>query len=376
MPIVALCSRSRSHDVSIDVSAGVNICVLSPRNFGDAVVQARLAVGLERGIGESSSVVVFTRPQFVQQFRFLGFGGRIYEAEFPMGARKAFSIAAAARLATQLIQLRRCRFTLVVNELGDIRENLIARLIGPHSTVAPVWAAKHPMRRMLWCPDAIAPSLPVPVAAATVNVYEVQGTLASRLSKLLLVPVEPQTRPALGNRPSSRAGIGLHPFATQECRMWPALQWRALAQRLAELGERVSLYGLPEEISAFRRQAGLDSRASASIAFVSDSLPGLAARIARLRLLICLDSFAMHLAHAVQTPALVINGGNSSAMWLPIGTSFLENGGRCPAHPCYNNPTCRAAGMEAFACIRGIPVEAVFQAALARLSTTSMAETG
>lgn len=115
--------------------------------------------------------------------------------------------------------------------------------------------------------------------------------------------------------------IGLHPWSSNPAKQWPAEQFRAVAEGLAERGYRVVLIGGEEE----RPQA---DRFSAPLRVPICDLTGrlnlrqLAAVLVCCRALVTNDSGPMHLAAAVGTPTVALFGHGTAGgprRWGPWG---------------------------------------------------------
>ena len=157
-------------------------------------------------------------------------------------------------------------------------------------------------------------------------------------------------RPRYHVRPEERAGarqwldrsgtgaapvkVGLQPFSTAAIRNWPAARWQELAGRLIGAGRGVVVFDRSEG-----RLRGFPGAHCAG-----PPLPGLAALVAEMDLMITPDSGLFHLAGAVDTPGLGLFGSTNGpliAKWYPKSRVIqghpargrLEPG-ECKA-PCY-----------------------------------------
>ena len=125
--------------------------------------------------------------------------------------------------------------------------------------------------------------------------------------------------PAAGLRSDE---VLLHPGAAAPARRWPADRWVAVAARLAGAGHPVALTGGPAEsdpcadIVCRARDAAGSTADVRSLAGRLD-LPGLAARVAAARLLVCGDTGVAHLATAYRTRSVLLFGPTSPRLWGP-----------------------------------------------------------
>lgn len=115
------------------------------------------------------------------------------------------------------------------------------------------------------------------------------------------------------------AEVVLHPGAASPARRWPATRWAWLARRLAAAGHPLVVTGsaaegpLCEEVAAPARAVGASVRTAAGALDIA----GLAALVARARLLVCGDTGVAHLATAYGTPSVVLFGPTPPAEWGP-----------------------------------------------------------
>jgi heptosyltransferase-3 len=150
--------------------------------------------------------------------------------------------------------------------------------------------------------------------------------------------------------------IGIHPMASQPWRRWEMEKWQALARHLIEREMEVHVFGSPSEKEELLKYFGvLDS---SRIKIVAGSLSDCFAAISRLRVLLCQDSFASHVAYALGVPTILLNGANDAAAWAPPGAVVLAAGPGLTCYPCYNRPTCIGSSAE-YACIRDIAIGSV-----------------
>jgi ADP-heptose:LPS heptosyltransferase len=107
----------------------------------------------------------------------------------------------------------------------------------------------------------------------------------------------------------------LHPGAASAARRWPAERWATLARRLVACGLPVVLTGGPDEARLCRQVRDLAGPAVRAAG--PTSLPQLADRVARARLLVCGDTGVAHLATATGTPSVLLFGPTSPRLWGP-----------------------------------------------------------
>lgn len=176
-----------------------------------------------------------------------------------------------------------------------------------------------------------------------------------------------------------RAGIGLapadpyvvvHPGASAPSRRWPPERFGAAADAIARAtGCAIVFTGGADEAALIDVARAAMSVESASLAGQLD-VGGLAALIADSRLLVSNNSGPAHLAAAVGTPVVVLY-----ALTNPQHTPW-----KVPSRVLSHNVPCRwclksVCPMGHHACLEGVTVETVVEAALALLETSAATRT-
>jgi heptosyltransferase-3 len=334
------------------------ILMLQCRNYGDAVIGTGLAEALG-GAGQGVELHVLTRPRFRALYAHNPQVAAVHEAEFPMGTAKQFGPAQALWLRRQVAALRRLRFERVVNLCGDARENLLGWLIAPRGNCGPVWPAGHPHRRLVRQGLTGLLGVPVAMVAEEAGMYAMVERLARALGAG--APARQRLYDSAGQPYLHRGGgrlIGLHPAAGVACKEWPAPRWRALAEALRGEGWALRVFGAPDERA--RLEADFAGLAGPGLELATGGLDEFFRGLAGLDAYVGLDSFGIHAAHAVGTPALLLNGGILAALIRPPGTALVDGGAGLPCHPCYYRPTCTAQP-NPYRCMRQLPEQLVLR---------------
>jgi len=321
-------------------------CLIVARNLGDAVIQSVFARDWVRS-GYARHYIVWTRPQV--GFIFEGAENcEIVASQFPVGTSKQFDRKGVSGFLKAVHTLRRRRITVTLDLIGDFRERIFARLIGSREHQHIGWEVGHPFREIIRNPFGVG-EVAFEVPASTPNVYEAHRAFLARLTG----------EPAAEAQAMSHSGVlrrvGLHPFASQQCKLWPESNWRDLASQLAQRGIEVVAYGAPSERSALERMfLGL----TAPVEIVTRSISEFADHVSHVDLLVGLDSFSVHMADRQRVPSVMLNACNNPALWRPtMGRSLSQSGG-CSAYPCMNVPVCESDA-HPYRCIRSISVEQV-----------------
>jgi ADP-heptose:LPS heptosyltransferase len=160
----------------------------------------------------------------------------------------------------------------------------------------------------------------------------------------------------------SGAYLVLHLGAGNRRKEWPRERWRALAERLAREGRRLVFTG------AGREQAAEVAAVTSGLTGCVDacdrlSWPAFVHVIQEAGLVVCVDTVAGHVASGVGTPCVWIAAGMSDPYyWRPVGGRTIVVTNPVPCSPCF-----RSEGCGAMACVRGVEVDAVYEAVKALL---------
>ncbi|HWG97994.1 MAG TPA: glycosyltransferase family 9 protein [Pilimelia sp.] len=122
-------------------------------------------------------------------------------------------------------------------------------------------------------------------------------------------------RPPPGGGP---AGVTvLHPGAKAPQRRWPPERFAAVGRALAGAGHRVVVTGSAGERPLAQRVARLAGLPEAAVLAGRTDVGGLAALVARARLVVSGDTGVAHLATGYGTPSVTLFAGISPALWGP-----------------------------------------------------------
>ena len=133
--------------------------------------------------------------------------------------------------------------------------------------------------------------------------------------------------------------VALFPGANAESRRWPAGRFSALAGRLAGAGVRVRVLGGPGE----ERLTDIVTRAGRALGECEDlggrtDLAGLAGVLAGCDVLVTNDTGPMHLAAALGTPVVALEGPADIRQTRPLGPKVRLIGRfELPCVPCVRN---------------------------------------
>ncbi|HSI48433.1 MAG TPA: glycosyltransferase family 9 protein [Ideonella sp.] len=337
------------------------LCLIAARNLGDiTIVSTYFRQLVEQGLADR--YVVWTRP--ATAFLFDGLPNcKLVRSDFPVGTgrgpmHKAFiDMLRGARLVW------RERPDCSLDYVGDFRERQFARLAGVCRQLHIGWAPEHAHSRIIRNP--LGPGAPLYVVPSDVpNVYAAYQAFNDRLLALRgLSSPGSAAVPSAVRASAEPLAVGLHPFASQDCRKWPFISWTTLVEALLRAGIAPTAFGAPSDLPALQAMFG---RFGDQVRLVTGSIPEFAQELGRLDLMVGLDSFSVHMAERLGVDSIFINGANDPTLFSPPRAAVLQSSGGCAAWPCYNKPTCVGMVNE-YACIRSVSVNDVYSAITERL---------
>ena len=191
------------------------------------------------------------------------------------------------------------------------------------------------------------------------------------------VPEPGAAAAAAAERSLARAGITpgdyvvVHAGAGVARKEWPLAKWRALIQEITTRGRgglRVVLTGAGAQQATLTRALS-EGMTGGAVVDLCDQLGWEEFRsvIARARLVISVDTVAMHLAAAAGTPCVALmTAMDDPQRWRPLGEEVTLLTTPVPCAPCY-----RSRGCAPMSCIRDLTPDAVLAAASRYLNEES-----
>jgi heptosyltransferase-3 len=344
--------------------------LITARNLGDSVIAVSF---LRHALDDMPNVVwnVLCRPQVSFLFAHLDNVDSITTAHFPMGTAKQFGLRALIGLGRSLLRLRRLEFVFSADLVGDVREVMLGRFITHGRHYSPGWPPGHPFIRMHYLPFGFLRGRLIGIRAGVVNVYEAYALFSKGIAAKYSAGQaaeesgwlhEERRQQSTTNTSKLRTRppiVGIHPLASQVCKLWKRENWRELIHAMLQRGYQVFLFGAPNERTQLEALHGemLDAAA-----VVTQGMPEFFFRVRELDLLIGLDSFSIHAAHLCGVPAIMINGSNDPLLFCPPNVAILSVVADCGAQPCLNVPRCVGSSYE-YICTRGVSVAQVLSEA-------------
>ncbi|WP_168214782.1 glycosyltransferase family 9 protein [Mycobacterium sp. ELW1] len=272
-----------------------------------------------------SPITVFTRPELADIYRHNPHVDELRFAAFPVGSAKNTGIGEVRRLWCELGRIRRQRYDLVVNCEGGLGENVLAWLMSPRHNSGPIWSIDHPRNSFFRTGLGGLIRYPVTVPVDVPDVYSAMDELARGLGAMR--PAKSRLYASGGRELRCREEaeiIGIHPLASQAGKLWAAERWRELIRILRSRGRSVVLFGASSERE--RLAALIPDPTDEMVTIETLPLLEFFEKLTEVRTLVCLDSFAAHVAAAIETPAVILTGSGMSEVWTPPGAEVIDGG--------------------------------------------------
>jgi heptosyltransferase-2 len=177
----------------------------------------------------------------------------------------------------------------------------------------------------------------------------------------LVVPVAAIAawRQQTGVASDARPAVALAPGAVGPSKRWPSAHFADLARRLTAAGLRVWVVGGPDEKQIATEIVAADPVNAHDL--TGRDLRNAILALAAANVVVSNDSGLLHVAAALDRPALGIFGPTSAWHWAPLNplAAVIETTSELDCRPCHK-PVCRPGHHR---CMRDIPVEQVVIAA-------------
>jgi len=326
-------------------------CLISGRNFGDALIQSIFLKQLiNRGFSEK--YIVWTRPESAIFFSDIP-NCKVITSFFPVGTNKKVNWAGLRSLLSAVRILRSQSIDVTLDMFGDIRERCLAFMISSKSHKYIGWSVGHQFNKNIR--NFFGQGRPVCfINKEKINIYDAYQSFVNVLTNNHANNCELSTKPIISE---GLLKIGLHPFASQECRLWPSEKWIELAQTLVHRGHHITVYGAPSEHSKIESIFG---KQATMIRFFTGSIPEFINDLTTIDILVGLDSFSVHIASHIGLKTIVISGASHPEMWAPPNSEVVFSSGGCPHYPCMNKPKCRGTNFE-YSCIKTVEVNSILR---------------
>ena len=326
------------------------------RHMGDTLIACGFLNALRRRYPEMT-IDILGRPDLREVCeRFAAFHEYI-GVDLPVYGHHRRSSSDVRQATQTLLMVRRRKYDYCINLMGDLRENVIARLTGAKWSISPVWAADHLFARKITPGMSWISNRGIEVPQECSNYYDALNLLAARVG---LGRIEWPEQAKERRAPGKTATIAIHPGGSHPSKHWASDKWKALMRELNLRDYRVILLGAPSErnylLGEFEREI-----ADCRIEVKTTDLSGLLASVSSADLLVGMDSFSVHVAHAAGVPVVVLHGSSELGVMNPPGSIELSAASLCDVFPCHYKYPCKDTE-GAYRCVRGIETSAVISA--------------
>ncbi|MDR0467687.1 MAG: hypothetical protein LBG67_02420 [Campylobacteraceae bacterium] len=323
----------------------MKILVISIRSFGDCIVTLELVKYL--ALDKNIQIDIFTKNEFKQFFTNDKNINEIYTSIFPVGVNGKFSPISLFALFKKSLKLKKQNYDIVLNNIGDFREQAIGFLIAKNANISIKLPKNHPFNNLIRRGLNFLVDRLINIPEKMINIYDMQKYIAENiLDKKIALNVD-------GHIDNKRTKFAIHPTASQECRRWDFDKWIKLIDTLSAK-DKVLVFCAPNE-KKYIEDAFV--KIKDKIEIVASNLELFFKNLENVHTLICLDSFALHAAYYKNVENIImLNGANNFEIWLPPNAKVVQGDFTCDHFPCYNKPKCLNQDKK-FICIKSIKVD-------------------
>ncbi len=293
------------------------ILIISARSYGDAVIISYFV----KLLSKEYDITVFTKAEFKDIYADVKTD--IVYSKFPMGTNSTINII---HLLLQIFKLRKNDYDYAIDLIGDFRERLILSVIRPRHLLSIERESGHPFNCLIRKGLNFLVE-PIFISKNMLNIYDQFNYVIKRFVN----------GKKCENKIISKSKIiGIHPFASQECRMWTWEKWNSLVEELIKSDYEVVVFGSPNQKSIIEKNIKMRD----GLQVFCSSLKDFFYMLKKCKFIICLDSFAYHAAYCESIPSVMLNGGNQYKIWENPLSIVVHQEKECAYWPCYNNPKC------------------------------------
>jgi ADP-heptose:LPS heptosyltransferase/glycosyltransferase involved in cell wall biosynthesis len=269
--------------------------------------------------------------------------------------RARWRLPAVIDTANVLRRLRRERYDFVITPRRDADDAAFARLCGGRRT-----AGFSALRTRPFLSDRVRFRSERHTAENYLDLATLLGCRVNGQQPFITCTTgDLEQTDALLGEAAGETLVALAPFGSSEAKAWPVARAAALCDALGASGMQVVLLG---DGAARNRADALAQRTDGRLINLAGetSIAQLCDVLRRCRLLVCVDSGAMHLAAALGVSTVALFGAEDPALWGPYGD--------------VPHRVVRARGSDGRYSIKAVAVEPVLAAALELLDTIERPE--
>jgi lipopolysaccharide heptosyltransferase I len=276
--------------------------------------------------------------------------------------RFSFSLTVATEFVRFMEDLRRRRFTTVIDLQGLFRSGLLTLATGAPARVG--FRGARELAPLFYTAEVAPPSQAVHAVDRYMAVARRIGLAEPEATDHL--PISPAERSAIRRRLTEAGLAPGDPFlavcahARWPTKQWPPERFAAVLDRMREArGARAVLVGSPDAAGSARTIADAMARPPIDLTG-GTTLKELSAVLGEARVMLTNDSGPMHVAAAVGRPVVAIFGPTNPRRTGPYGPGHRVLAGRAPCSPCYRRQCKYDRSNAVLLCLTNITPEAVF----------------
>ncbi|WP_022854411.1 glycosyltransferase family 9 protein [Thermodesulfatator atlanticus] len=334
------------------------VLFIQARDYGDAVISTKLINTLGKNLPDLK-LDVFTKPIFVSIYKNNPYINKIYCSNFPIGKSKRLDVISNINLIKTILRLRKNKYKYVLNIVGDIRENFIGKLINPKKNIGILWHNDHLYARFIRNGNGKFLDEKIKVPRDVINIYDILDFIATYFGCKKIEPPKiflDQEKLLKIKFSIQQKIIAIHPFTKKKHNFWSFDKWIKLINILKK-DHILWIFCAPDERKV-AEHIFKDLINNEKVSIQTGNLEDFFIKLSLSKLLIGLDSFAVHVAYALNVPNIMLNGPNNYKIWQPKNTKVVCKTNVCKYYPCYNKPLCVGRNFE-YICMKAIEVEDV-----------------
>ena len=253
-------------------------------------------------------------------------------------------------LLLELRLLKKQKFNYILNCTGDYRENLIGKLIRPKYNISLKISKNHPVKKYIKYKYDFLTNHKIEIPNDIINIYDIYNQI-SVFFNLKRYKID------IGKIKSNKNNIiGIHPLSNENYKMWEWYKWIKLIEKLHEDKYKIYIFCAPHE--EYFIQDIFSSVLNEDIKISAQDIHGFINKLSEVKLLVGLDSFAVHISYLLNINSIIINGPVDSEVWKTPLSHVISNSNICKYYPC-KKKVCEGSDIE-YQCIKTIEVYKVY----------------
>lgn len=321
----------------------MKILIIMQRNLGDAIILNHL---IQNADIEQNEIAIFTKDNYKSVFENNSNINMIYSANLPVASIKDKKYISHIKT---ILRIKRQKYDIILDYVGDFRERLIAWFCAGEKIVT--------VRRGNGFNNLVKDWLSF-LGDTIITVNDDYKSIYEQIP-YILNKIGIHCSKENQNMKSTFHTIGIHPFASQKCKMWDFKKWMQLIKYLVRNNKRVIIFASESEKNILLDKIG-ELNNYDNVDIFTENLNSFLKKIKDLDLLIGLDSMSVHAAYTYGIPNIMICGSNDVSLWKnPLcSVVTISDNHVCKHWPCYNRPVCN----NQFYCINSIESKDVIEA--------------